>query len=118
MFERKHQPLARKAIYYRRIMMHSLQVSVILIIMLVIGTAGYHCATDPQTGWLDAFHNASMILSGMGPVVTVGFTSGGKIFSSIYALFSGIIFITSISYLLAPAVHRFFHRFHLEEKQS
>ena len=58
--------------------------------------------------WLDALHNASMILGGMGPVVEIR-TDGGKIFSSMYALFSGVAFITNIGVLIAPVAHRFFH---------
>jgi hypothetical protein len=116
MYENKREPLASRSKYYKRIVANSIRVSGILAIMLLIGTTGYHCATRPFTEWIDAFHNASMILSGMGPVITTGFTNGGKIFSSLYALFSGIIFVSSIGYILAPGIHRIFHRLHLEAK--
>ena len=56
-----------------------------------------------------------MILSGMGPVVTSGFTPEGKIFSSVYALFSGVVFVGAMGYILAPGLHRVFHRLHLEQ---
>ena len=115
MYEKKSEPLASTTTYYKRIAKNALRVSLILGIMLLIGTTGYHCATEPFTPWLDAFHNASMILSGMGPIVIEGFTSGGKIFSSFYALFSGIIFVSSIGFILAPGIHRIFHRLHLEQ---
>lgn len=81
-------------------------------ISLGIGILGYHYLANIP--WLDALHNASMILSGMGPVAEVK-TVAGKWFSSAYAIFSGVAFITNIGYLLAPAVHRFFHRLHLED---
>ena len=55
-----------------------------------------------------------MILGGMGPVVTIE-TFWGKIFSSFYALFSGVVFITNIGVLIAPIAHRFFHQMHLED---
>jgi len=116
MYENKKEPLAPTKIYYRRIVGNTTRVAGILAIMLAIGTIGYHCSTMPLTPWLDAFHNASMILSGMGPVVLEGFTSAGKIFSSFYALFSGIIFISSIGYIMAPGIHRIFHKLHLEKK--
>jgi len=117
MYEKKTQPLASTKTYYKRIGRHFFQVSLILSAMLIIGTIGYHYSTDERMCWLDAFHNASMILSGMGPVIPehLTFTGGGKIFSSLYALFSGIIFMTSIGYVLAPGIHRIFHRLHLEE---
>ena len=79
---------------------------------LLIGLLGYHYTADIT--WLDALHNASMILSGMGPVVEIK-TVSGKWFSSFYAIFSGVAFITNIGIVLAPVAHRFFHILHLEE---
>jgi hypothetical protein len=79
----------------------------------MIGILGYRYIAGAE--WIDALHNASMILSGMGPVIEIKNTAG-KLFSSFYALFSGIIFITNIGVLLAPALHRLIHRFHLQEK--
>lgn len=93
----------------------------VLVFFLAIGTIGYHMAFDKQSingakyTWIDAFHNASMILSGMGPVVTE-LTNAGKIFSSIYAMFSGVLFISVTGYILAPVIHRFFHKIHIDEK--
>lgn len=77
---------------------------------LAIGILGYHYTAGIP--WIDALHNAAMILSGMGPVVEIK-TTGGKLFSSFYALFSGVVFITNIGILLAPAAHRIFRRWHL-----
>jgi hypothetical protein len=85
----------------------------ILLVCLAIGVMGYHY-TD-GIAWIDSLHNASMILSGMGPVVEIKST-GGKIFSSIYALFSGVAFITNIGIILAPAAHRLFHKLHLDDE--
>ncbi|MFZ9660830.1 MAG: hypothetical protein ACO29O_03040 [Chitinophagaceae bacterium] len=90
--------------------------SALLIVgFLIVGTSGYYYFS-PECQWIDAFHNASMILSGMGPTLQTELTFSGKIFSSLYAIFSGIIFITSIGFIMAPAVHRLFHRLHLEEE--
>jgi hypothetical protein len=86
---------------------------IILGICLLIGIAGYHYTAEAT--WLDSLHNASMILSGMGLVMEIN-TVSGKIFSSFYALFSGIVFITNIGIVLAPALHRIYHRLHLEEE--
>lgn len=115
MYEHKSDRLASTSVYYRRIATNVVWVFVPLTIMLIIGTVGYHWATRPFTEWLDAFHNASMILSGMGPIVTEGFTSGGKIFSSLYAIFSGIVFVGAMGYIFAPGIHRIFHRLHIEQ---
>lgn len=112
MYENKKEPLASSKTYYRRIGRNFLFVSIFMSISLGIGILGYHYLANIP--WLDALHNASMILSGMGPVAEVK-TVAGKWFSSAYAIFSGVAFITNIGYLLAPAVHRFFHRLHLED---
>lgn len=86
----------------------------ILFVCLMIGVFGYHYTA--KIPWLDSLHNASMILSGMGPVVEIR-TVAGKWFSSFYALFSGIVFITNIGIIIAPALHRMLHRFHLGEAE-
>jgi hypothetical protein len=111
MYEHKRQPLAPKNVYYRR-MIKSLAAGVlILLICLWIGVAGYHYSAN--IGWLDSLHNASMILSGMGPVVEIK-TDGGKWFSSFYALFSGVVFFYNKGVFFSPDIHSFFHRLHLE----
>jgi hypothetical protein len=114
MYEHKSQPLAARKIFYRRILNNFLISASIVAISLVIGTLGFH-ATCANIRWLDAFHNASMLLSGMGPVLN-NLCDTGIWFSSCYALFSGVIFITNIGFLLTPVIHRFFHKLHLEDK--
>ncbi len=112
MFEHKKQPLASKATFLRRVL-GSISIALFVIaVCLAIGVVGYHYTADMS--WLDAFHNASMILSGMGLVDHVG-SDAGKLFSSVYALFSGIAFITNIGIILAPALHRIYHRMHIEK---
>ena len=111
-YEHKSEPLATKKVFYKRLFRNAIVAGVILSICLLIGVIGYRYA-GPMS-WLDALHNASMILSGMGPVAEVK-TAMGKIFSSFYALFSGVAFITNIGMLIAPIVHRFFHILHAEE---
>ena len=76
-----------------------------------LGAAGYHFFGGLP--WLDAALNATMILTGMGPVNPM-VTPGGKVFAIVYALFSGVFFLTMVALLLAPALHHFLHRFHLE----
>ena len=63
--------------------------------------------------WIDAFVNAAMILSGMGPVSTLQ-TNEGKLFAGSYALFSGLAFIIVVGLFVAPVIHRFLHKFHLD----
>lgn len=113
MYEHRKQPLASKTTFYRRILRNIIIATLVIIICLLVGIAGYHYTAG--LSWIDALHNASMILSGMGLVDSVS-NDNGKIFSSAYAIFSGVVFITNIGIILAPAVHRIFHRLHIEEE--
>ena len=113
MYEHSKQPLASTATFYQRIFKNIIIALIIMAICLVIGIAGYHFIAEAS--WIDSLHNASMILSGMGPVIEIQ-TTGGKLFSSAYALFSGVIFITNFGVILAPAAHRIFHRLHLDDE--
>lgn len=110
-YEHKREPVASKKVFLKRLYFNSLLAGGILFFCLLIGIVGYKIG-GPMS-WVDALHNASMILSGMGPVVEIN-TFGGKIFSSFYALFSGVAFITNIGLLIAPLAHRFFHILHAE----
>ncbi|MFM2138801.1 MAG: hypothetical protein RJA57_1108 [Bacteroidota bacterium] len=112
MYEHRKQPLATRSTFFQRVMRNVLYTLVIIGGGLLIGTTGYHILGN--AAWIDALHNSCMILGGMGSVIEVEST-GGKLFSSFYALFSGIIFITNVSIVLAPAVHRLIHKLHLEE---
>ena len=112
MYEHKKQPLASTRTFYQRVIKNLLVASVILLFCLLVGILGYHFWA--KASWIDAIHNSAMILSGMGPVIEIENTSG-KLFSSAYALFSGVIFIATIGFILAPAIHRLFHRMHIEE---
>jgi hypothetical protein len=114
MYERKKEPLASKATYYKRVLWSLFLATIILTVSLFIGILGYHYSDD--ISWIDSLHNASMILSGMGPVVTIN-SDAGKWFSSFYALFSGVVFITNIGLILAPALHRLIHSLHVEDKK-
>jgi hypothetical protein len=91
-------------------------VSFILIIFSVsLGTLGYHYFADVK--WLDSFHMSCMILTGMGPVVEMK-TNGAKLFSSIFALYSGIAFLSITAVFFAPIVHRIMHILHVEEDKA
>ena len=111
-YEKNSQPLASTTVYYKRVVTNLFKTIGMLGISLLLGILGYKFL-GPMS-WIDALHNASMILSGMGPVVTIQ-TNAGKFFSSFYAIFSGVVFISSIGVLIAPSAHRFFHSMNLED---
>ncbi len=85
------------------------------IVGLVIGIAGY--AGFEGMSLVDAYVNAAMILSGMGPIGELKTTSG-KIFAGSYAIFSGLVIVIATGFVLAPIFHRVLHRFHVETDQK
>ncbi len=111
MYEHRSDHLLPKQAYRRRVARQGLLGLALALVALAIGIVGYHVFEDMP--WLDAVVNASMILGGMGPVNELH-TTGGKIFASVYALFSGAGFLVIVAIVMAPVFHRFLHRFHLE----
>jgi hypothetical protein len=85
----------------------------ITALALFVGMLGYHHLE--KMPWVDAFMNAAMILSGMGPAANL-VTTSGKIFAGCYALFSGLAFIAIMVIILSPLIHQFFRKIHLESK--
>jgi hypothetical protein len=116
-FEHHREPLLPRAAFLLRLVRYICVALVIALAALAIGVIGYHGFEGLP--WIDATLNAAMILGGMGPVQTLH-TFAGKLFASVYALFSGLIFLVIVGLLFAPVIHRFFHRFHLqlEDKNS
>jgi hypothetical protein len=111
-YERRHQPLASREVFQRRLLRSGTFGFIIVTISLLVGMAGY--AFTEGLGALDAFVNAAMILSGMGPL-HIPQTTAGKVFAGIYALYSGFAVLVIAALIFAPVVHRVLHRFHLEE---
>jgi hypothetical protein len=111
---RTHQLLAWPA-FLRRAARHMAWGLLAILAAVTMGTVGYHLLG--RLAWIDAFLNASMILGGMGPVDRMEATSG-KLFSSFYALFSGLFFIGILGLVIAPWVHRMIHVIHAEEDQE
>jgi hypothetical protein len=105
------RPLAPRAMFARRVLRGAAIAGGVIGMGLALGAWGYH-ATE-NLPWLDATLNASMLLAGEGPLHAPA-SSAGKLFATVYALFSGVLFVMATGVLLAPVVHRFLHRFHLE----
>lgn len=114
MYEHRNQPLASRKVFASRLIRNGLIGLLLIMFSLVIGMLGYHFIE--HLSWIDALLNASMILSGMGPVNPVQ-TDAGKLFASFYALYSGIIPLAAAGVLAAPILHRFLHRFHLADEK-
>ncbi|HEX4824497.1 MAG TPA: hypothetical protein VFV19_09295 [Candidatus Polarisedimenticolaceae bacterium] len=105
------KPLAPVSVFYRRLVEGAALGTLVISGSLAVGMIGYHRLEG--LGWLDSFLNASMILSGMGPLHNPA-SSGGKLFAGIYALYSGLAVILIAGIIFGPVFHRFLHRFHLE----
>ena len=112
-FEHRRDQLAPVSLYVQR-MAGSLVIAIgLIMVALSIGIAGYHYIAG--FNWINSLLEASMILGGMGPVKELP-NDTAKIFASIYALFSGVIFIALMGIMLSPVAHRLLHSFHIDEE--
>jgi hypothetical protein len=110
--EHLHEPLAPRSVFLRRLAVSIVFGLLFVALALAIGILGYHVSGG--LGWLDSLFNASMILSGMGPVDNRAVVPHAeKLFASCYALFSGVAFLVIVGVMFAPLFHRVLHRFHL-----
>src|SRR5262245_39839136 len=114
-FESKAQPLAAPRSFALRLMRNVLWSLGVILSWLVIGMAGY--GGFEGMSFVDAFVNAAMILSGMGPVQALN-TVGGKIFAGFYAIISGVVIFGIAGIALAPLYHRMMHKFHLQDDEA
>ncbi len=103
----RHYPISSRTFYFR-LLRHAIAAILLLLCSLAIGMAGYQYFE--HLSWLDAFLNSAMLLSGMGPV-DIPKTSEGKIFAGFYALYSGVAFLTGVSLIVVPIMHRMMHLF-------
>jgi hypothetical protein len=111
----RHAVLLPRSVFLRRLAKNALIGIAVIAGSLLLGTAGYHGFAG--LSWIDALLNASMILTGMGPVDPLT-TTGGKLFATFYSLFSGVAFLSIVGVMMAPAVHRFLHRFHMDIEET
>ena len=109
-YESRTQPLLSRTAFARRLV-----ANLLIAVSLLAGMVGYH--HFESMAWIDAFANASMILSGMGPLAPMQ-TWGGKCFAGWYALYSGLALILVSGLILAPILHRLMHRFHLDTEEE
>ncbi len=110
MFETRRQRPISRAQFARRILAALGLAACIATIAMLVGIVGYHYIGE--LSWIDALHNSAMILSGMGLVSDLS-SDAAKIFSSAYALFCGLVFVSVIAITLTPIMHRVLHKFHL-----
>ncbi len=85
----------------------------LILVSLLVGMIGYH--TFEELSWVDSFLNAAMLMGGMGQINALQ-TDTGKVFAGVYALYCGMVLLIAVGLFAAPIVHRFLHRFHIENE--
>jgi peptidoglycan biosynthesis protein MviN/MurJ (putative lipid II flippase) len=113
MFEHRREKLLSLPLFVRRLAICLLIASGMVLVGVGVGVLGYHHFAG--FSWVDSLLNACMILTGMGPVGGLP-TDEAKIFASLYALFSGLVFISVMAVMISPIMHRILHKFHLAEE--
>jgi hypothetical protein len=111
--ETRRQPLLSRRAFAGRVAASFGAATALIAVSLLGGMIGYHVLEG--LAWIDAFVNAAMLLSGMGPLDPPR-SWGGKLFAGLYALYSGLAVILAAGILFTPVVHRMLHRFHLEDE--
>ena len=112
-YERWYErPLTLRA-FARRLAKHCAAAGVLWCGSLAVGMAGF-LHFEGLSG-CDAFLNAAMLLSGMGPVYSP-LSFGGKLFAGLYALYAALVFVGVAGILAAPVAHRFLHKYYWEDK--
>lgn len=111
--ENRKQKLAPFPKFLKRVARYTLFALLLIIFSLGLGTLGYYYFA--HLGWLESFYMASMILTGMGPTTAMP-TNGAKVFSALYALYSGVAFLSISAVFFAPIIHRFLHKLHVDEE--
>jgi hypothetical protein len=115
LYEHRNKPPITRLAFAHRMAHHGALALLLTLLSLGLGMCGYMYYEDLP--WRDAFLNSAMLLGGMGPVDPPK-TAGGKIFAGLYALYAGLVFLIVAGVLLVPVLHRVFHHFHWEGKDS
>jgi hypothetical protein len=110
-FEHRKQKVVPLPHFFLRLGRYTLFCLLLIALSVLIGTVGYkfYCPLS----WLDSFYMACMILTGMGPVAEMT-TPAAKLFSSFYALYSGVAFLSITAVFFAPIIHRILHILQVE----
>ena len=114
-FEKRHHKLASSQAFSQRLLRHGVLAFGTILAALAIGMAGY--MGFEGMGFIDAFVNSAMILSGMGPMGELQFDNT-KIFAGIYAIVCGLLIFAIAGLMLVPVFHRILHDFHVDDNDK
>lgn len=110
-FEHRKQKVVPFHEFIVRVGRYGLFALLLIFVSVCLGTIGYRSLAD--LSWIESFYMACMILTGMGPVAEMTSTKA-KLFSSFYALYSGVAFLSITAIFFAPIIHRLLHILHVE----
>src|SRR3990170_9013961 len=113
--EHRKQKVISLSHFFIRLGRYSIFALLLICISVFMGSLGYHFIG--QLNWIDSFQMACMILTGMGPVAEMT-SDTAKLFSSFYALYSGIAFLSITAVFFAPIIHRLLHILHVEDDRK
>jgi hypothetical protein len=111
--ERTSEPILPWPRFVRRLCLSLGLGAGLIAASLGVGMVGYR--SFEGLSWLDAFLNAAMLLSGMGPLAQPQ-TAAGKLFAGLYALYSGFAVLVIAGIAFGPVVHRVLHLLHADER--
>jgi uncharacterized protein involved in cysteine biosynthesis len=115
MTSQKNKNILSKRDFAKRMLRYFIFATILILLSLGIGVVGYHITAG--LGWIDSLLNASMILTGMGPVDRLT-NDTAKVFASFYSLFSGVAFLSTVAIFLSPIAHRLLHLLHVENTEE
>jgi hypothetical protein len=113
--EHRRQKVAPISKFFIRLGHYGIFAFILILFSVLIGTVGYRYLG--ALNWLDSFYMACMILTGMGPVAEMT-TNEAKLFSSLYALYSGVAFLSIAAVFFTPIIHRILHILHVEYDEN
>lgn len=112
MLENRYSPVLPRKMFLQRLLKSSFLAVIVIAGSVFLGMCGYHYLED--ISWINAYLDSTMTVSGVGAVSTLE-TTPGKIFAGTFALYSSFVVVVAISLILAPILHRFLHKFHVEK---
>lgn len=113
--EHKRQRIAPLYVFTARLLRYGAFALALIVFSVGIGTVGYRQLAN--LNWIDSFYMACMILTGMGPTINMD-SDAAKLFSSFYALYSGVVFLGITAVFFAPVIHRLLHILHVESEEE
>ena len=111
LFESKGESLQPYPQFLRRILLCALLSLSLAAVTIATGAVAYHCLENLP--WIDALLNSVLVMCGLG-LTDALHTSAGKLFTSVFALMSAIVYYSMLAILFTPFLHRLLHHFHLD----